>query len=128
MTLPAPAAAARITRRTRQLEARRLAGGRWRDWGLAFAPTTGAPLEPTNATPRFQRPRESTGLPRRRFHALRPGAASLLLAGNVAPRTIMGILGHSQIGPTINTCAHPSPALERDAAAVLDAVLGAEAG
>jgi integrase len=35
----------------------------------------------------------------------------------------MGILGHSQISLTMNTYAHLSPVLERDAARALDAVL-----
>lgn len=63
------------------------------------------------------------GLPRQRFHDLRHCAASLLLAGGVAPRTIMGILGHSQISLTMNTYAHLSPELEQDAADRLDALL-----
>jgi integrase len=35
----------------------------------------------------------------------------------------MSTLGHSQISLTMNTYAHLSPALERDAARALDAVL-----
>jgi len=35
----------------------------------------------------------------------------------------MGILGHSHIRLTMNTYEHLSPALERDAANALDAVL-----
>jgi integrase len=51
----------------------------------------------------------------------------LLLAG-VAPRTIMGIPGHSPIALTMNTYAHLSPALEHGAARALDAVLVGAAG
>jgi integrase len=54
---------------------------------------------------------------------MRHCAASLLLASGVAPRTIMGIPGHSLIALTMNTYAHLSPALERDAARALDSVL-----
>jgi hypothetical protein len=35
----------------------------------------------------------------------------------------MGILGHSQISLTMNTYAHLSPVLEREAARALDSVL-----
>ena len=129
VTLPASAVAALRTQRTRQLEERLLAGSRWRDGGYVFASTIGTPLEPSNVSARLHKLLAAAGLPRQRFHDLRHCAASLLLAGGVAPRTIMGILGHSQIGLTMNTYAHLSPALERDAARALDGVLGvAEVG
>lgn len=123
VTLPASALAVLRIQRVRQLEERLLAGDRWRDWGLVFASSIGTPLEPSNVAPRLHELLATAGLPRQRFHDLRHCAASLLLAGGVAPRTIMGILGHSQIGLTMNTYALLSPALEHDAAAALDAVL-----
>jgi integrase len=43
----------------------------------------------------------------------------------VDARTITERLGHSQISLTMNTYAHLSPALEREAARALDAVLAA---
>jgi integrase len=45
------------------------------------------------------------------------------LRGIALARTIMGILGHSQISLTMNTYAHLSPALELDGAKALDEVL-----
>ena len=63
-------------------------------------------------------------LPSVRFHDLRHTAATLLLAQKVDPRTIMETLGHSQISLTLNTYSHVLPALQKDAAAKLDAVLG----
>ena len=63
------------------------------------------------------------GLPRQRFHDLRHCSASLLLHARVDMRTLMGRLGHSQISLTMNTYAHLSPELERDAASALDRVL-----
>ena len=59
-----------------------------------------------------------------RFHDLRHGAASLLLAQGVSLREIMEILGHSQISLTANTYAHVAPELKREAAARLDALFG----
>ncbi len=125
VTLPASAVAALRAQRTCQIENRLLAGSRWQDWGLVFSSTIGTPLEPSNVGHRLHKLLEGAGLPRQRFHDLRHCAASLLLAGGVAPRTIMGILGHSQIGLTMNTYAHLSPGLERDAAAALGAILAA---
>lgn len=39
------------------------------------------------------------------------------------PRTIMETLGHSQISLTLNTYSHVVPALQRGAAAKMDAIL-----
>ncbi len=125
--LPGSAVAVLRIHRKRQLEARLLAGDRWQGWDLVFPSTIGTPLEPSNVTARLHRLLEEADLPRQRFHDLRYCAASLLLAGGVAPRTIMGILGHSQIALTMNTYAHLSPTLERDAADALDGVLNPRA-
>jgi integrase len=123
ITLPASAIAALRSQRIRQLEMRLAAGTAWQDWELVFTSSIGTPLEPSNVTKRLHALLEGAGLPRQRFHDLRHCAASLLLAGGVAPRTIMGILGHSQISLTMNTYAHLSPSLERDAADRLEAIL-----
>ena len=129
VTLPGSAVAALGAQPIRQLEERLVAGERWRDGGYVFASTIGTPLEPSNVGARLHGLLAVAGLPRQRFHDLRHCAASLLLAGGIAPRAIMGILGHSQIGLTMNTYAHLSPALEHDAARALDAVLAvAETG
>lgn len=128
VTLPASAVAALRMQHDRQTFERVLAGDRWQEWGLVFPSTVGTPLEPSNVIARLHRLLAEAGLPRQRFHDLRHCSASLLLAGGVAPRTIMGILGHSQISLTMNTYAHLSPALEHDAARALDAVLAGTAG
>ena len=123
ITLPAVAMAAFRMQRTRQLEQRLLAGDQWQDWGLVFSSSKGTPLDGPNVNKRLQALLAQAGLPRQRFHDLRHGCASLLLAAGVPPRTIMGVLGHSQISLTLNTYSHLSPALERDAADALDRML-----
>lgn len=47
-----------------------------------------------------------------------------MLAQGVDARTIMETLGHSQIGTTMNVYAHVMPAMQRDAADRMDAMLG----
>ncbi len=59
-----------------------------------------------------------------RFHDLRHGAASLLLAQGVHPRVVMEMLGHSTITLTMNTYSHVIPDLQREAATKMEAVLG----
>ena len=54
------------------------------------------------------------------FHDLWPTAASLLMAQGVHPRVVMEILGHSQIGLTMNTYAHVLPENQREAMAHMD--------
>jgi integrase len=123
VTLAASAVAALREQRARQIEALLLAGARWRDGGNLFTSTIGTPLELSNVAARLRALLKEADLPHQRFHDLRRCVAALLLAGGVAPRTIMGIHGHSQISLAMNTHTHLSPALERDAAQARDAVL-----
>lgn len=91
--------------------------------GSVFTAATGLPLDGTNVTKRFQARLAAIGLPRVTFHALRHTTASLLLAGGTHPRVVMELLGHSQISLTMNTYTHVIPALERDAAEQMNALL-----
>lgn len=114
--LPASAVAALRTQKTRQKEERLLAGGRWREeeLDLIFTTTIGTPLKPLNAsnvTHHLQRVLAEAGLPRQRFHDLRHGCATLLLAQGVPLKTIQEVLGHSQITLTADTYAHLAPAM-----------------
>jgi integrase len=59
-----------------------------------------------------------------RFHDLRH--TTLLLAMGVDPLTIMETLGHSQISLTMNTYTHVVKALQIEAAAKMNAILGGE--
>ena len=53
--------------------------------------------------------------------------ASLLLVQGVHPRVVMETLGHSQISLTMNTYSHVLPALQREAADRMEAILTADA-
>ena len=85
------------------------AGSYWKDWGLVFTTPHGGPLDRHNVTRGFKLILKRAGLPNLRFHDLRHTCASFLLAQNVQPRDVMEILGHSQIGLTMNTYAHVMP-------------------
>lgn len=54
---------------------------------------------------------------------MRHTAASLLLAQGTHPRVVMEMLGHSTIALTMNTYSHVIPALKRDAADGMNAIL-----
>jgi integrase len=109
--------------RHEQQETDRLAAGVefWEDWGLVFTTGFGTPLSPRNDYPEFRRLVAAAGLRRVRLHDLRHTAASLMLAQGVNPRVVMEILGHSQIGVTMNTYSHVTPASSREAVARVEA-------
>lgn len=124
IALPAPVLEALRAQRTRQLEERLEAGPAWEGcWDLVFLTENGRPLLGTFVTRSFQAVLKRAGLPHVRFHDLRHGAATYLLAAGVELKTISEILGHSQIHVTANTYAHVMIELKRDAADKLGAVL-----
>jgi len=122
--LPGVVVTALREHRLRQLEERLAAGGAWQEWDLVFATTIGTPMDARNVSRAFADLLQRAGLPRIRFHDLRHSAATLMLAQGVDARTIMATLGHSTIGITMNTYAHVLPAMQRDAADRMDAMLG----
>lgn len=91
---------------------------------LVFTRNDGQPLDGTVVTHQFHRLLDKAGLEQRRFHDLRHSCATLLLAQGVSPRVVMDVLGHSQIGLTMNTYSHVIPDLRRDAARRLEELLG----
>ena len=109
--------------RKAQLEARMKAGEKWTDQGLVFTTRTGGPLDGQNVTRDFKRMLKRAGLPIRRFHDLRHTAASFLLYKNVHPRVVADLLGHSEIRVTMDLYSHVAPALQREAADQMDALL-----
>src|SRR5712691_1785309 len=95
-----------------------------RDSGLVFTTPIGTALDGTAVTKEFHRVLDRAGLPQRRFHDLRHSCATLLLVQGVSPRVVMDLLGHSQIGLTMNTYSHVIPDLRRDAADRMQDLLG----
>ncbi len=123
VNLPNSAVIALRPRQDRQRFARQVAGNRWHEWGLVFASTIGTPLGSSNVTHHFQRLLAAAGLPRQRFHDPRHCRATLMLEQHVPGRVVMEVLGHSRISLTLDTYSHMMPAMRRDAADLLDALL-----
>jgi integrase len=82
------------------------------------------PLEGTAITKRLQRHLEAAGLPRIRFHDLRHSAASMWISAGVPIRVVADMLGYSNIGLTLNTYAHASTDMQREAAKTMGRLLG----
>lgn len=110
--------------RARQRREQLALGEAWEDHGLVFASAIGTPIEPRNVTRRWETLRERADLGGLRLHDLRHGCATFMHAAGVPARTIMEILGHSEIGVTMNTYTHVVPELRREAADALDEMLG----
>jgi integrase len=110
--------------RGRQAVERLAAGERWVGLDLVFPSERGTLADGPNVTHRFHKLLKRAGMPAMRFHDLRHACASLLLVQGVHPRVVMETLGHSQISLTMNTYSHVLPALQRDAAEKMEAILG----
>jgi len=113
-------------RKTHQRELRLAAGRRWQDtWGdLVFSSLTGRPLQPSWVSVAFRRDLEKAGIRRVRVHDLRHTAATLLLTRGVHPKVVQDMLGHSTVTLTLDTYSHVTPALHKEAADHMDALLG----
>jgi integrase len=125
IAMPECVAAALRAHRARQSEQRLAAGKEWQGHGLVFATRKGTPIEPRRLDSEFKRLLRKAGLSNSiRLHDSRHFAASLLLAQGTHPRTVMEILGHSDISLTMNTYSHVVPDVMREAAEKIDAALG----
>jgi integrase len=92
---------------------------------LVFRTPHGDPIDAKELTHTFQRLLAAAELPKMRWHDLRHGTASLLIAQGVDLRVVMEVLGHSTITLTANTYAHVSDALLDTARDALDRALPA---
>jgi integrase len=109
----------------RQEEERRRAGPTWHDQGLVFPNTIGRPINPSNFLRRSFHPLlKQADLPRMRFHDLRHSAATLLLSMGVHPKIVSEMLGHTQIGITLDLYSHVTATMQREAVEAFEELLG----
>ncbi|MCC7366823.1 MAG: site-specific integrase [Chloroflexi bacterium] len=87
------------------------------DPDLVFASAVGTPLQATNVSRRFKALLAVAGLPTStRFHDLRHGAATMMLAAGEDAPTVSQYLGHSTPAVTMSIYAHVVPGAKRRAA------------
>jgi integrase len=110
--------------RRQQLEWKLRAGQSWIDTGLVFTTPAGYYINGPSLTHQFEKRLSAAGVPVMRFHDLRHGAASLLLAQGADLKRIQAQLGHSSITLTSNTYAHISAAVLKDNADLMQKALG----
>ena len=110
-------------RRARQLE-ERLAAPRWDDAGLVFTTTVGTQLQSKNAWEWWNKLCDRSGVGRRRFHATRHTAATLMLNNDVRLEVVSKTLGHSGLAITADVYAKVRPELQRSAADAMERLFG----
>lgn len=92
-------------------------------WELVFTGPDGGHLDPMDVTREFRALVRRAPVPTIRLHDLRHTHATLLLDAGVPIKTVSERLGHSTIVMTMDVYAHVLPAMDRDAAERLEAVL-----
>jgi integrase len=99
-------------------------GDLWEDNDLVFPNQVGRPLSSQNLLQRHFHPLlERLSLPKIRFHDLRHTAATLLLSEGVHPKIVSEMLGHTEIGITLNLYSHVTPAMHEAASGALGRLL-----
>ncbi|MHB8992040.1 MAG: tyrosine-type recombinase/integrase [Chloroflexota bacterium] len=127
IALTGTAVAALRHHKARQAEERLAAGPEWQDHDVVFANHVGRPIEATNLIRRSFKPLlRKADLPDIRLHDLRHTAATLCLKQRVPPKVVSEMLGHSQVGVTLNIYSHVLPDMQREAAIAMDALLQAQ--
>lgn len=92
--------------------------------GYVFTRADGRPLSVTTLWKRWQALLARAQVRRIRFHDARHTAATLLLSRGVHPKLVSEMLGHSTVAITLDVYSHVTPAMHREAARVMDEVLG----
>jgi integrase len=64
------------------------------------------------------------GLPRIRLHDVRHTLATLLFANRIPAKVVQEMLGHSDVGMTLDVYSHVLPEMQAEAAESLDNLLG----
>lgn len=79
---------------------------KWPASEFVFTTPIGTLIDPDNCSKVVKRALEEAGIRHVRMHDFRHGCVSLLLAMGVPPRTVMEIVGHSDLEMTMNVYAH----------------------
>jgi integrase len=128
-TIPLPATCVETltAHRRRQAQERLAAGQAWQDDGFVFTTPVGTPIDGSNALKAFYDICEGAGIPRRRFHALRHSAATLMWEQGVPLDIISATLRHSGLSITKDIYVTFRADVMRTGADAIDRALGASA-
>jgi integrase len=99
------------------------AGAGWVPNDYVFITRTGRPIEGRNLYRSFTRLAASAGIRVVRLHDARHGFATLMADSGVEPRLLMELMGHSEIGVTMNVYTHVVQKSKREAIKTIDRLL-----
>lgn len=109
----------------KQQAAERLkAGTAWVERDLIFPNAIGEPHDPDYISRHFVALVERAGLPRKRLHDLRHSLASFLKRSGADMRTIMEIMGHTQMSTTSDLYTHVMPEVSAEELAKVQELIG----
>lgn len=107
----------------RQAEEKQKAGALYHDEGLLFCGRRGNKLDPRRPYELHCRALEKANLEHIRLHDLRHTFATLLLEKGEDIKTIQELLGHKDIGTTLNTYAHVTQKMKAANAARVESII-----
>ncbi len=110
--------------KVRQEQARLKMGNRWQEHGLTFSNTYGRFLNPDKVWQSFKKLLKEADLPDVRFHDLRHGAATVLLAAGVPLKVVSELLGHSSVAITADIYGHVLPEMQQEVVKRMDDLYG----
>lgn len=99
------------------------AGVLYKEKGYIFAGRVGQLFHPDSMRNGLKRILDAIGLPHMRVHDLRHSYASTLFENGIEPKTIQKLLGHSEIGVTLNTYVHLKDKTKKEAVQKIDDLL-----
>ncbi len=126
IALPRPLVAVLRAHRKSQASERLQAGPAWEENDLVFSQVNGRPLDPDGHSKAWKRFLDRAGVRQGRLHDARHTAATLLLIQGVDQRTVMALMGWSEVSMT-KRYQHVIPELRREAATRVGAALWGEA-
>jgi hypothetical protein len=122
LSLPTPLVWALLTHRETQDVERKRAAQLWRDDRWVFTQPTGQPTDPRADYDEWKALLTAAGVREARLHDARHTAATMLLVLNVPSRTVMDLMGWSQLSMT-QRYQHVPDELRRDVADKLGRLL-----
>ncbi len=92
---------------------------------MVFTKEDGTELHPDRVSKLFEDAVVASGLPRIRVHDLRHTHATIALGASIHPKVVSERLGHSTVAFTLDVYSHCVPALGREAAEKIAALVSA---
>jgi len=99
-------------------------GEKWQGYGLIFCNVHGGYFNPGRVWYLFKKLLERAGLPDVRFHDLRHGAATVLLAAKMDLKAVSEFFGHSSVAITVDIYQSVLPAHQQEIIDKMDDLYG----